>query len=224
VPAPSAAPEPAAPPPRAEQSAPQPEAKPSAPEGFVRRLARAHLQRGLELDRRGDIPQALTEYNASLSLDPSFPEAYLALGGLRARMGDLREAELVYSKATAVSEARPSALLARARLRRQSGLREQAQRDLEGAVESNPERAALEELARSYVEGHAWCAALGVYRRIAAATAIDHDNAAHEAAAVEVQALRVLAAETDPTREPVARHDWIGRAFRSIAERDVKPE
>ena len=192
---------------------------PSPSEGFVRRLARAHLERGQELDQRGDITQALREYSVSLALDPSFGDAYLALGGLRARMGDVREAELVYGLATTLSDVRPRALLARARLRRETHELEGAQRDLEGAVEGNAEREALEELARSYVEQHAWCAALGVYRRIAATTLTENDAAAHKTALLEVQALRVLAAETDSTREPRPRHDWLGRALAHIAQR-----
>ena len=34
---------------------------------------------------------------------------------------------------------------------------------------------------------------------------------------LEVRALRVLAAEADPTTEPAKKHDWVGRSLVSIA-------
>ena len=44
-------------------------------------------------------------------------------------------------------------------------------------------------------------------------------RAGFEAARLEVRALRVLAAEGDPSGKPVSRHDWVGRALAHIAKR-----
>ena len=77
----------------------------------------------------------------------------------------------------------------------------------------------LEELARDYVEQHAWSAALAVFRRIAANATTEGDAATLTTTRLEVRALRVLAAETDPSQAQPAKHDWVGRALRSIARR-----
>ena len=190
-----------------------------APVGFTRRLAQSHLERAEALELRGDIAQALHEYTETIGIDSTFGDAYLGLGALRERMGDAREADLVYSAALRLSDARSKALLLRSHLRRASGLSAQALLDLESAVELDDSRALLEELARDYVELHAWSAALAVFRRIAASAAGAGDAPALETARLEVRALRVLAAETDPTQDLPPKHDWVSRALRSIARR-----
>ncbi len=169
------------------------------------------------LEGRGDIAQALHEYTESIGIDSTLGDAYLKLGALRERMGDQREAELVYSEAVRLTDTRSKALMQRSHLRRAAGLGAQALSDLEYAVELDPSRAALEELARDYVELHAWAAALAVFRRIAADALETGNGAALETAHLEVRALRVLAAETDPGQEPPPKHDWVSRALRIIA-------
>ena len=191
---------------------------PASPQvGFTRRLAQSHLARAEVLEDRGDIAQALHEYTESIGIDSTLGDAYLKLGALRERMGDQREADLVYSQAVLLTDTRSKALVQRSHLRRSAGLGAQALSDLEYAVELDPSRAALEELARDYVELHAWAAALAVFRRIAASAAENGDGAGLETAHLEVRALRVLAAETDPSQEPPPKHDWVRRALRSIA-------
>jgi tetratricopeptide (TPR) repeat protein len=186
---------------------------------FTRRLAQSHLERAELLEVRGDIAQALHEYTETIGIDSTLGDAYLRLGALRERMGDAREADLVYSAAVGLSDTRSKALLRRSHLRRAAGLTAQALRDLESAVELDDSRALLEELARDYVELHAWSAALAVFRRIAADAAAAGDAPALETARLEVRALRVLAAETDPSQDPPPKHDWVSRALRSIARR-----
>jgi tetratricopeptide (TPR) repeat protein len=187
--------------------------------GFTRRLAQSHFERAEALERRGDIAQALSEYTQTVGIDSTLGDAYLKLGALRERMGDAREADLVYSEAVQLTDTRSKALVQRSHLRRTAGLGALALNDLEAAAELESSRAILEELARDYVELHAWSAALAVFRRIAASAEQSGDAPGLEMAHLEVRALRVLAAETDPSQERPRRHDWVARALRSIARR-----
>lgn len=188
-------------------------------EPWARRLARSHYERALVFERRDDIAQALREYTEALAIDSTLGEAYLNLGAIRERMGDPREAELVYSEAVRLSDTRARALLQRSHLRRQAGLAAQALADLEASVELDPSPAALRELSHHYVEAHAWSAALATVRRFASLAQTSGDAVAYESARLEVRALRVLAAEVDPSTQRAARHDWVARALISIARR-----
>jgi hypothetical protein len=198
---------------------PAPTATPTPEVGFSRRLAQSHLERAELLERRGDIAQALREYTECIGIDSTLGDAYLELGALRERMGEPREADLVYSVAVRLTETRSRALLQRSHLRRAAGLGAQALSDLESAVELDANGALLQELARDYVELHAWSAALAVFRRIARNASEAGDTATLETARLEVRALRVLAAETDPSQALPPKHDWVSRALRSIARR-----
>jgi tetratricopeptide (TPR) repeat protein len=188
-------------------------------EPWARRLARSHYERALVFERRDDIAQALREYTEALAIDSTLGEAYLNLGAIRERMGDPREAELVYSEAVRLSDTRARALLQRSHLRRQAGLAAQALADLEASVELDPSPAALRELSHHYVEAHAWSAALATVRRLAYIAQTSGDAVAYESARLEVRALRILAAEVDPSTQRAARHDWVARALISIARR-----
>lgn len=203
------------------REAPTPPAVASEPstEGWSRRLARSHFERAVTLEAQGDVAQALREYTECIAVDSTLGDAYLRLGALRERMGDAHEAELVYSEAIRLGDTRAQALLQRSRLRRAAGRSEQALSDLETAVQIEATREALAELARDYVEAHAWSAALAVFRRIAASATERGDSAGLTAAQLEVRALRVLAAETDPSQRRPKKHDWVGRALSSIARR-----
>lgn len=195
------------------------QASPSANGSWSRNLALTHFERAEELERRGEVAQALSEYTASLAIDSTLGEAYLRLGALRERMGDPREAELIYSEAARLGDTRARALLQRSHLYRAAGRSELALRDLETAVGLEANREALEELARQYVEAHAFSAALFTFRRILASAEQSGDSASLESTRLEVRALRVLAAEADPTSEPAKKHDWVGRSLVSIARR-----
>ncbi len=188
-------------------------------ESWSRRLADSHYRRATELERRGDIAQALREYSETIAIDSTLGDAYLRLGALRERMGDAREAELIYSEAIRLSDAQARALVQRSHLHRAAGRSERAISDLQAAVELEPNREALQELAQHYVEAHAWAAALATFRRIASSAQASGESAAAESARLEVRALRVLAAETDPSTEPVKKHDWVGRSLARIARR-----
>ena len=192
---------------------------PAREESWSRRLAKSHFERATALEMRGDIAPALREYTESLAIDSTLGDAYLRLGALRERMGDVREAELVYSEAVRLGDSRSQALLCRSHLRRAAGNPSQALSDLQAAIELEPSSAALTELARYYVEAHAWSAALATVRRIATSEQERGDTARLEAARLEIRALRVLAAETDPCTEAAKKHDWVGRALASMARR-----
>ncbi len=219
VSAPPALVPPASAPPVATSERPLPAAQPAPTESWSRRLALTHFTRAAELEQRGEIAQALSEYTESVAIDSTLGEAYLRLGSLRERMGDAREAELIYSEAVRLGDTRARALLQRSHLYRAAGRSELALRDLEAAVSLEANRQALQELAQHYVEAHAFGAALFTFRRIVASAQESGDSAALETARLEVRALRVLAAETDPTSERSQRHDWVGRALFAIARR-----
>ena len=191
----------------------------AASESWARRLALSHYQRATELERRGDIAQALREFSETIAIDSTLGDAYLHLGLLRERMGDSREAELIYSEAIRLGDSRAHALIQRSHLYRAAGRSRDSVADLEAAVELEPNREALQELAQHYVEAHAWPAALAAFRRIASHAQESGDSALAESARLEVRALRVLAAETDSSTAPVKRHDWVGRALARIARR-----
>jgi tetratricopeptide (TPR) repeat protein len=188
-------------------------------ESWSRRLANSHYQRATELERRGEIAQALHEYSETIAIDSTLGDAYLRLGALRERMGDTREAELIYSEAVRLGDSRAQALVQRSHLHRALGQSAEAIADLQTAVELEPHREALQELAQHYVEAHAWAAALATFRRIASSAQASDDSAAAETARLEIRALRLLAAETDPSTAPVKKHDWVGRSLTHIARR-----
>ena len=196
-----------------------PAARPASSASWTRRLASSHYERATALERRGDIAQALREYSETIAIDSTQGDAYLRLGALRERMGDAREAELIYSEAIRLSDSRAQALVQRSHLHRAAGRSQQAVNDLEAAVELEPNREALQELAQHYVEAHAWSAALATFRRIASSAQQSGDGAAAETARLEVRALRVLAAETDPISAPLKKHDWVGHSLAHIARR-----
>jgi len=195
------------------------QASSSSPESWSRRLANSHYQRALELERRGDIAQALREYSETIAIDSTLGDAYLRLGALRERMGDPREAELIYDAAIRLGDSRAQAFVQRSHLHRAAGRSAQAISDLQAAVELEPRQEALQELAQHYVEAHAWAAALATVRRIASSAQQSGDGATAENARLEVRALRLLAAETDPSVAPVKKHDWVGFALSHIARR-----
>ncbi|HYQ41372.1 MAG TPA: tetratricopeptide repeat protein [Polyangiaceae bacterium] len=182
-------------------------------------MATSHYQRALELERRGDIAQALREYTETIAIDSTLGDAYLRLGALRERMGDTREAEVIYAEAIRLGDSRAQALVQRSHLHRAAGRSEAAIADLQAAVELEPQREALQELAQHYVEAHAWPAALATFRRIASSARQSGDSVAAENARLEVRALSVLAAESDPSTAPIKKHDWVGSALRHIARR-----
>jgi Flp pilus assembly protein TadD len=56
----------------------------------------AHLERGLALDRRGDLDGAIREHEAAVAADPSYAQAHINLISLYGRKGDPARAEAHY--------------------------------------------------------------------------------------------------------------------------------
>ena len=177
------------------------------------------MRRALELAHRGDSELALTEYTEAIRLDPSFGDAYLGLGALREARGDLREAERVYDLGVKLPSSRATALDRRARVRRALGRQDDAFRDLEESVAIEPNRARLRALAEWYVERRTWPAALVAWRRLLSLLG-DEPSAERDEARVQVKALSVLAADSDPVISG-ATHDsgWVRRSLANIAKR-----
>ncbi len=65
--------------------------------------ARAYNNRGLEYYRRGQIPQAIADFNQTIALDPGFDAAYNNRGVLRGLEGDLNGALADFNKAVALN-------------------------------------------------------------------------------------------------------------------------
>lgn len=158
--------------------------------------SRALLERGARHEQAGRVAEALVAYTEAVRLDPSNGGALLALGRLRVRMNDPREAEAILSAATNFSDVAPQAFAERAKLLKSRGHDDEALLDLENAVALAPDETAWsEELARWYVARRAWLPALSVYRRLRLEL---RGTSRERNAALEVQALQVLAGDLDP--------------------------
>jgi len=186
-------------------------------ESWARSSARERVRRALELSQRGDAARALVELTEALRADPSFGEAYLALGSLRERMGDVREAERVYDRAVRLPDVSAEALAGRSRARRAAGREEEAFRDLEASVALRPTPGTLRALADWYVAKKAWPAALVAWRRVLSLVE-GRDGAARDEARLRVRALTLLAAESDPVS---SGNDggWVRSALAHMAVR-----
>ncbi len=192
-------------------------AKPPAREPWGRSAARERLRRALEHGGRGDTAQALADLYEATRFDPSFGEAYLALGKLREQTGDLAEAARVYDAASRLPSVRAEALYGRARVAKSLGHDRDAFRDLEASVEIEPSRERLELLAEWYVARRAWPAALVAWRRVLAL--LDGEpGAARELARLRVRALVLLAADADPVVAGAGHHGgWVRRSLAQMA-------
>ncbi len=214
------------------QSEPPPPPTPAAPvvgtaprsarlESWATRASRELVRRADISHRRGQSGEALALLTEAVRMDPTFGPAYLALGRLRESLGDPAEAERVYGKATRLREGGADAFRARAELRHRDGRVRDALADLEAALaQRDTDLALLRLLTRWYVEQRAWPAALGTARRTLAQ--LERDASMREedmvSARLQVRALTVLAAETDPVL--FANSDgWVRRALASIARR-----
>lgn len=194
-------------------------AAPPPREPWTRSSARELVRRAAEYRKRGEGALALAEYNEALRLDPSYADAYLGLASTREAMGDLGEAERVYDLAARSSEGRADALTGRARVRRALGRDADAIRDLEAAVALAPDPARLKLLASWYVERRTWPAALVAWRRVQALLEAEN-GPEHDEARVRVQALTLLASDSDPVALGAdGDAGWVRRALATIARR-----
>jgi tetratricopeptide (TPR) repeat protein len=169
--------------------------------------ARRYLQ-------RRDILQALTVYSRAVTLDPTCASALLELARLRAQLGDMVEADRLYARALRQSGARAQIYRERALVRRRQGYTMDAADDLRAAIEHGAsDLATLRLLASWYVELRAWPAALAQYRVIV--QMLSDSRAADElgVARVQLRALVVMAAETDPVLNGADSDNWVRRSM-----------
>ncbi|MGE3675899.1 MAG: tetratricopeptide repeat protein, partial [Polyangiaceae bacterium] len=192
---------------------------PPATESWATRSARLLTEQADALARRGEFARALTVYHQAMVMDPSFAEAYFGLGKLRQRQGDTREAERIYTQAARLRNGGAKAFELRARLRYISGRQLEALTDLAEALRLEPEDVPRLELASQwYVAQQAWPAALAVWRRLLAIYR-DHGQAdAARRAQIQVQALTMLAGDSDPVSTP-NHSGWVPNALRHISLR-----
>ena len=193
-------------------------------DSWATRRAQTFVERAQTHTRRGDVALALQAYSEAIRVDGSHGPAYLGLAWLREGLGDFAEAERLYAAAARLSEVAPEAYARRARLRNKLGRGQEAIRDLETAVRLDPESPArTRELAAWYAERQAWPAALALWRRVLAHA--EEDGNAHEIAEarVQVQALSMLAGESDPVVGAARAHpNWVRRSIRSAAQRNAR--
>src|SRR5262245_40073739 len=89
--------------------------------------ARTYLERGLAFARRGDLDEALTNFNESLDLAPDQPETHFHRGHALAALGRLAEAIAAFDEALRLDPELAPVYLARGPARAEAG-------DLEGAL------------------------------------------------------------------------------------------
>src|SRR5260221_6630083 len=74
------------------------------------------VSQGEARESAGDELTALKRYSDALAIDPSFEDAYLALGTLRAKRGELVEADQVFSTGLLHRPTSAALLLGRAKV------------------------------------------------------------------------------------------------------------
>ena len=161
---------------------------------------------------------AARRYTEALALDPTYGDAYLGLGALRARRGDAREAERVYSVALAHVPTLRAALVGRAEARWALGFHDDAEQDMEEYVRAQDDPAALRELARWYGTDERVPAALAAWRRLRALAPHAGDASLEREARTMVRALQILVGEADPVMVP-AEPTRIRRGIAALARR-----
>jgi tetratricopeptide (TPR) repeat protein len=180
--------------------------------------AQALVDRAVRFEQEGRYADAAAAYTDAIRLDTGDGGSLVALGKLRVRLGQLRDAEELFTAAIRFRGHASEAYFERGKLRRSVGREAQAVADFESAVNLAPDDAAQgEELAQLYVARRAWLPALAAWRR---ALAVAADPAAEKRAKLQVKALRVIAAELDPTSTDASRkRSFTRRALARIAAR-----
>ncbi len=205
--------------PPAAKPVPAPTPVPPVAESWATRSARTLTQQADALAARGEFARALTVYNQAVVMDPSFAPGYFGLGKLRQRQGDLREAERIYTRAARLRNGGAKAFELRARLRYVSGRQREAILDLAESLRLEPEDIPRLELASQwYVAQQAWPAALAVWRRLLSIYREQDQADSARRAQIQVQALTLLAGETDPVTA-TSHSGWVPRALRHISLR-----
>ena len=197
----------------------------AAPRGFARTAAETAFRRAEVELRRGDTFAAAASYTEAIRLDPSFGAPYLGLAEIRRALGDYRETEWLLSQAVRLPDVQAEAYTRRAHFYQATGRDGLALSDLQAAADEEPTPLRLRELASAYVQRRAWPAALSVYRKLRVGTELAPDRAPSDAKASAreisetIQALSLLAAETDAVQRDDGQKNWVRRSLRHLATR-----
>lgn len=193
-----------------------------AEESWATSRARERVASAERLVARGETDAALAALREAVTFDPTFAQAYVALGRLHAARGDLVEAELVLAHGLERTTAGAELVQARGRVRKSAGRLDDAARDLELAARARPREVdGWRELLTVHVEGQNLVAALGVVRRLCALAREAADVEAERRELVRARALGRLVAELDPVSAGVDR--GLARAALAAAARGVPP-
>lgn len=220
--APARAPASEPPPARIAPAAP---AAPSVPRpaagSWATQRARALTARAQRYAERGDVTYALSAYNEAIQTDPTYGVAYLGMAELRAALSDYGEADRLYEMAAQLPDSAGEARARRAALFKKQGREELALREMEAAARLEPQSPARQrELASWYVELRAWPAALAVFRQLLGQLEANGASAEETAQArVQVQALTLLAADSDPVVNGKTHPSWVRRTLSRLARR-----
>lgn len=99
-----------------------------------------HVNRGILRLRRGDLPEAIADFDTAIALDPNQPEAYLNKGAALMRQDDARQALGLFTMALDRNTRRPElAHYGRGIANESLGQVEQAYADYRRASELSPE-------------------------------------------------------------------------------------
>jgi tetratricopeptide (TPR) repeat protein len=183
--------------------------------------ARALSSRAQRYAARGDVSYAMSAYNEAIQTDPTYGAAYLGLARLREALSDYGEADRLYEMAAQLADSAAEARARRAALFKKQGRGELALREMEEAARIEPQSPARQrELAAWYVELRAWPAALAVFRQLLAE--LEASGASPEEIAqarVQVHALTLLAADSDPVMTGKTHPSWVRRTLSRVARR-----
>ncbi len=101
------------------------------------------VEAGRAGELRGDVEGAVTRYRQAIEVDPTYGDAYLALGALRVATGDVEEGEKTYGAGIDHVLGFTAAYVARAELFRGEGKARAAIGDLSAAAVLAPNDAAI---------------------------------------------------------------------------------
>jgi tetratricopeptide (TPR) repeat protein len=101
----------------------------------------AHLNRGVALDRQGDLAGAIREHEAAVAIDPMLVQAHVNLIALYGKQGDAARAEAHYREAVRLGSGVAEAHFNYGLLLMQQHRDAEAEAALRRAVELNPEHA-----------------------------------------------------------------------------------
>ena len=173
--------------------------KSAADENWATQRARELVVQGDGHREQGHVDLAIERYRQAIEIDPTFGQAYLALGRLRESTGDLLEAERTYAAGIEHINGFAEGLLARGELRAHTAKPDAALSDMMAALAlHDDDMAALRRVRETSIALGRLPVALAVDRRLGAVAHDKGDAAAEHEAAVTASALEMLVGFVDP--------------------------